>query len=189
MMDEMEPGEYHILSVTRWKMFFDSIGIPSTRYTDLRMSGFDLMLTGENGLMVRVVPAQNFDDLESYILMASVMYDGTFAGDILLVGAHPFMVSRDNEPCIGSLCQDFGFDEDPTEDEGLSRFPTEQGFKAADLIKCLYCRQLGIRSIDQSWRCSPCGHYDGDHFVGHIDNYYKNFYPIWEDICTNRGSK
>jgi hypothetical protein len=145
---------------TRWASLLTRIGWDYTYRGDYPVSGtgawFDVH--GDHPLHVVVVPDAT---TESDYRKPIPLIDTSGDIDTLLVGAGPFL-SRSRHSA--GIMSDSGFV--PSWDEGL-------------WFRCRECQRICVYHSTMSYEGRPCGHYDGDHHIGSLDDDVIS--TLWDD--------
>lgn len=144
----------------RWAAFFDLLGWQWI-YEPFDAEGYipDFLVKGERPLLVEVKPAIWPADYEQPVERISRALRHAWPdGDVLIVGADPLptLDSISDAPMAGLL------------GEARSWPDRERSWAPGLWATCLECGELAVYHLEQSYACRPCGHYDGDHFLGPV---------------------
>lgn len=120
----------------------------------------DFAITGAYPLLVEIKPALTLDELEPPT--ARVMDAlGTYGRDILFLGAGPVLPAASDGNC---------WSPDPGHVGLLAEFMDAPGdpfaLGHALWVGCTYCDSAAVYHEEQSYACRPCGHHDGDSYLG-----------------------
>jgi hypothetical protein len=149
----------------KWAAFFTIIGWRFI-YEPFDGGGYipDFLITGPSPLLVEIKPAVIRAKYEAPINKIESGLKDTWMHDILILGADPTPrwpeESWPDNPIAGILGE-FYTDRHVWADRGWS-------FAAACWLCCGYCGTFGVYHQDQSYAGRPCGHYDGDSFIGPV---------------------
>ena len=142
----------------RWASFFDEIGW-RWEYEPFDLEGYipDFLILGDRPLLVEVGPVS----LPAEFAAKSRKALGAIGDrELLTVGVNPLaLIAGPNysHPAAGLLSE-------PSAWDGVVEHATDLGL----WHRCLDCGQIAIHHAEQSFIGRPCGHYDGDHLMGHI---------------------
>lgn len=136
----------------RWAVFFDLVGWTWT-YEPLDLAGYipDFLIHGNRPLLIEVGPAATRSEYEAKSVKAFAIEKPY---DLLVVGLSPILEEEAsgwmNHPTAGLLSDD------------------EWGEGDAAWHVCRMCNGTAIHSVFGSFTGRPCGHYDGDNYLGGI---------------------
>jgi hypothetical protein len=150
----------------RWAAFMDSIGW-TWEYEPFDWDGYipDFLVLGPNAFVVEVKPGSSLRELKPALVKAGRACKAIDAEqrlhDILAVGVTPLLELEPEMMDVGAglLLQWDRFGERFTPD-----------IAEADWYRCgrADCGQIGVIHALGSWRGYPCGHYDGDGYLGDL---------------------
>lgn len=146
----------------RWAAMFDLLdwhwtyepGVDAHKYIP------DFVIHGESPLMVEVKPAIVANDYEAAHRRSARALGDTWTGDILIIGIDPVVTAIDNWTT-------WGIDGYPA--AGLMDEGPDGCLDAGLWATCRRCDQPAIFHSIGSYKCRPCGHYEGDHLIGEIE--------------------
>lgn len=149
----------------KWAAFFTSIGWSFT-YEPFDTDGYipDFLIHGDSPLLVEIKPAVVEADYWQHVDKLTRGLSTHWSNDILILGADPL-------PCIPS---DFDHDLHPTAGilgesmrghQHADVFPDWEFYRGS-WCECVKCGAYSVFHQQQSYRCRPCGHHDGDHYLG-----------------------
>jgi hypothetical protein len=155
----------------RWAAFFDGIGWP-WEYEPFDWDGYipDFLVLGANAFVVEVKPESSPQELESTLAKAARAYKGIDPGrrllDILAVGVTPLLGPGEMGIAAGSMLQ--WIEPDSDDDDVVNGFSPRVA--EAGWYRCgkADCGQIGVVHTLGSWRGYPCGHYDGNGYLGDL---------------------
>jgi hypothetical protein len=151
----------------RWAAMFDLLGWSWT-YEPLDCPGYipDFVLHGAWPVLVEVKPEFTYADLEAHGPRIEAAIRGIWKGDYLIVG--PRVGWLDDEACFGLTLGVLG---EGNGEENIEHGWTGWGSARAIWSTCLRCRPHRPAFVHEysSYASRPCGHYDGDAFVGPIE--------------------
>ena len=147
----------------RWAAFFDAIGW-RWEYEPFDVEGYvpDFAILGKRPLLVEVKPALTVDELREHL--PKVERAGR---DTLIVGATPVLTPSPLDaldapgagwsgyPIAGLLVQWIDLGQDCSSSD-------------ASWFRCLDCGQVAVYHRAGWWVGYPCGHYDGDGYIGPV---------------------
>jgi len=145
----------------RWAAFFDALGWPY-EYEPFDVGGYipDFVLLGERPVVVEVKPAVSVEEMGLYSEKIERGLAGKWDGDYLVVGVTPLFKSAYWEGfCVGLLSEWW-----PDYDQG-SWVPGEGVWHRC---RCGGCGDFAFHHEIHSYAGRPCGHYDGDGYLGRI---------------------
>jgi hypothetical protein len=158
----------------RWAVFFDALGWDWV-YEPFDADGYipDFLINGENPILVEVKPAPTCLDLTVHVKrLEEALRNWTH--DVLLVGTSPF-IWADGFRCAGILL----------ENELQYFYPhvwssRNAAFAAGHAIwhQCNACNQVSVHHDKCSYASRPCGHFDGDHYLGGLQ---RDLERVWRD--------
>jgi hypothetical protein len=145
----------------RWAVFFDFLGW-RWEYEPFDARGYipDFLIQGDAPLLLEVKPAATWAEYVQHIDRLGPALEGCWDHDILILGASalPFPTDDDTfNPYAGVLGESW-----PNVEHG------GWAWGEARWAHCLACGEVAVYHADNSWKCRPCGHYDGDHYLGNI---------------------
>ncbi len=156
--------EYRSRLEARWASFMRKIGWHYT-YEPLDGAGYipDFIVYGDRPLFIEVKPAITLAEYQQPVHKIDA---SGLAHDVLIVGVSPFLAApgvRYGGEAAGWLGERSGFhNADPGD---------ESAWDYGEWIQCEYCRTINVVHAIQSFHGRPCGHYDGDGYLGE---------PPWE---------
>jgi len=144
----------------RWAAFFDLIG---WRWEYEPFDGDfyipDFAIVGEAPLLVEIKPHVRLSDLKQNVERVEKAVAEVWEHDVLFLGASPFPADDVSGyplwmPPAGLLSErgDVESDYVYANDPGLWN-------------TCGYCRAVSVHHSVMWYRCRPCGHHDGDHYL------------------------
>ena len=147
---------YRSLLEARWAAFCDVIGW-RTVYEPFNGDGYipDLLVSGESPFLIEVKPAVTSQDYWAPVDKSVTALRNVWRHELLFLGVHPVAPDTlgagvlDNTPTAGLL------------GEGRGDLPNEWAMGLAHWGRCGACGQVAITHDTMSYRCRPCGHYDG----------------------------
>ena len=159
----------------RWAAFFDRIGWTWT-YEPFDGDYYipDFLIDGDRPMLVEVRPAVTRSEYEQQIETIKVP---EWKGDVLILGASPF-------PKFTSWCTPAGLlgEWDACYGSKASNDGGGTSWALAEWHDCLYCGAVAVTHEEQSFACRPCGHYDGDGYLGEPDDRLLN--KSWSEACN-----
>lgn len=171
MTDNKIPGiptlyrgvQYRSRLEARWAAFFDEIGWWHT-YEPFDARGYipDFLIAGPRPLLIEVKPAVTSDDYRTLPGDWLTRLEGIWNHDVFVAGVTPL-------PGMG--VEYFG---NPYAPAGLlgERPPPEAGIgwdlDIGSWFHCLKCESVALMHPTQSWEGRPCGHHDGNSYLGPI---------------------
>lgn len=150
---------------SRWATFFDLIGW-RWEYEPFDADGYvpDFAILGELPLLVEVKPALHTRELADYVEKAQKT-----KRDLLIVGGTPVLGSQWDWYATAGVMVQWGECDDET-------YASD-----ADALwhHCLHpdCGGVAVHHSEQCFQSYPCGHYEGDHYLGPLDT--RDFNPLW----------
>lgn len=159
----------------RWAAFFDVIGWSYT-YEPFDADGYipDFVIHGDSPLLIEVKPAVTRADYFAAIPKLEAGVSNHWKHDYLILGASPVaklpnsFTSDYPAACVlGELHQ--------ADDGDISEWSPGIGL----WFECSECLQLNIFHDSLCYRGRPCGHYDGDHFLGHVRRGSQGLEDVW----------
>ncbi len=161
----------------RWAALFTSIGW-QWEYEPFEVEGYipDFAILGKNPFLVEVKPALSVKELEPHVTKAKKM-----ERDLLLVGAAPILPGsyRWGYATAGLLLQ---WDEYVEEEPGFGDPDGKGGILHGMKLKrsgweaealwhrCGECQQIALHHSEGSFHGYPCDHYDGDGYLGPLED-------------------
>lgn len=157
----------------RWAAFFVELGW-TWEYEPYDLAGWipDFVIVGERPLLIEIKPAASVAELERLVEPAH-----RFCGrDVLMLGVSPAWTTAPDWP------------------DGLSAYPIagwlgehetgrpEVWFNAGAWARCTGCGAPGIFHLIQSYAMRPCGHHDGDHYLGALE--VDEIDEMWAAACN-----
>ena len=158
----------------RWAAFFDAIGW-SWVYEPFDGDYYipDFLITGDRPMLVEVRPAVTKAEYEAQIQTIKVP---EWKGDVLILGASPFPKLSSWKCAVpAGLLGEWAQWSGPSE-------PGEWSWANAEWHDCLYCGAVAVTHEEQSFACRPCGHHDGDGYLGEPDDRLLN--KSWSEACN-----
>lgn len=145
----------------QWAAMFDLLGWENQWiYEPFDAAGYipDFAITGARSLLVEIKPALSLDELEAPT--ARVMDAlAPWQRDVLFLGASPALPASD-------YCAPFGLGHAGL----LAEFMNAPGdpflLSHALWATCTYCNSASVYHEELSYACRPCGHHDGDSYLG-----------------------
>ncbi len=154
----------------RWAAYFDLLKW-KWQYEPLDLMGYipDFVLEFREPLLIEVkggvLPADAFGSEQIAMACSKIEVSG-WKHRAVVVGAAPNFGGRWHVgPCVGTLCNE------PFDDAGWS---------SAALFRCLACARPSICSDENSWACLACGAYDGNAYVGALEEAEE----LWAEACN-----
>lgn len=146
----------------RWAAAFDLLGWRWV-YEPFDADGYipDFAVTGDHPLLVEVKPALLLPELEEFVPRVTKALE-PWNQDVLFLGASPVLPETTgsaltDEQHAGLLVERVSIPDDPGLTGLLGR---------ALWVTCLQCGTPAVIHDEQSYACRPCGHHDGDHYLG-----------------------
>lgn len=145
----------------RWAFLFDSLGL-KWEYEPFDANGYipDFLLHGNSPLLIEVKPDPNIATLRHRTDQLDQALDGRWQHDVLIVGVSPMLPELDwwdtyygVAGLLGEYSQWEPDDWSWAWDRGLWH-------------TCLACDTFGVYHEILSFKGRPCGHYDGDGYLG-----------------------
>lgn len=153
--------QYRSRLEARWAAFFNKIGWKYT-YEPFDGDGYipDFLIHGAAPLLVEVKPAVTRADFDAVTGKVERGLAGVWQRDVLIVGADPL---PDIDPNYN--------DSDWFRPAGLLGEFCGEGwdFDAGLWFTCDLCLAANVHHPVQSFAGRPCGHYDGDGYLGPVD--------------------
>jgi len=149
----------------RWAAMFDVLGWTWT-YEPFDCAGYipDFVLHGDRPVLVEIKPVFTFDELAAHASRIEEAIVSEWTGDYLVLGARVGWIEKacnfDGWPVLGALGEYTGA-------YGLgNRWVVDR----AVWISCTGCNPSRAAFVHETsaWTSRPCGHGDGDHFLGDI---------------------
>lgn len=146
----------------RWAAFFDLIGWRWT-YEPFDTNGYvpDFLIHGQASLLIEIGPCEFLSEFSD---KAAKPRD--LDRPVLILGIDPLILNQgrpDAWPLVGYLT-----------DDNWGSGPSQ-----ARWASCRKCEQLGVWHDVGSYRLLPCGHGDGDHYLGAVNELQINL--AWRD--------
>jgi hypothetical protein len=153
----------------RWAAFFDNIGW-QWEYEPFQGRNYipDFVIVGDDPFVVEVKPDTKLAELTQYAPRIKAALSGQWRHDFLIVGSTPFPTATTTTVCWDSTCHrpagilaewndeyDFG--------DGITKASFDDA--AGQWNGCGKCGEVAVIHDHQSYRCRPCGHGDGGHYV------------------------
>lgn len=175
--------EYRSRLEARWAAFFTRIGWSHT-YEPFDGAGYipDFLIHGAHPLLVEVKPAATLKDYRAPIEKMTGGMADRWDHDLLIVGASPFPDLRSSWfgiPNAGLIGQQTG--------------GSDWVWAAGGWIECRFCPtttrrsescgQTAIMHTEQWYVATPCGHYDGDQHIGHVNE--RLLQQQWAAACND----
>lgn len=159
----------------RWAAFFDVIGWQYT-YEPFDAAGYipDFLIHGDRPLLIEVKPAVTHSDYLAPIAKLENGVAGHWRHDYLIVGASPVPLLPNSFggdfPAAGLLGECFPpcCGDEPEWSVGVGLWHD-----------CYACREINVFHDTDSYMGRPCGHYDGDHYLGHIQHGTQGIEGAW----------
>jgi hypothetical protein len=156
----------------RWAYLFDGLGL-HWEYEPFDANGYipDFVLPGGRPLLIEVKPDPDTGSLQQYIPKISGALTDVWSHDVLIVGMSPILIPQGNGEFWGyptaGLLGEFNHDSGAwCWDDGLWH-------------TCLDCKQVGVFHSLMWFIGRPCGHSEGDHLLGHVDE--SDIGRLWAD--------
>lgn len=178
--------EYRSRLEARWAAFFTGLGWHYT-YEPFDGDGYipDFLIHGEAPLLIEVKPAVTMADYRAPIEKAERGL-GAYAYDILIVGADPlpgFANSFGHSHQVLGLLGERNQIDLPSRAVMGSGYDYDYQWSPANWMECTHCRQIGVFHDVMSYHCRPCGHGDGDHYLGGVSN--DLIRDTWATACND----
>jgi hypothetical protein len=169
--------EYRSRLEARWAAFFTEIGWRKT-YEPFDGDGYipDFLIEGACPLLVEIKPATLLADYYEAAPKIERGLRGHWQRDVLILGVNPLPGGLDGTAAadselhppagvLGEFRDDWATGWNDSEEFGTkSRWSWDTGV----WFTCKECGGVCVYQQIQSWKGRPCGHYDGDHLLGHI---------------------
>ncbi len=141
----------------RWAALFDAIGW-KWEYEPFDLDGYipDFAILGDRPLLVEVKPGLTLEELSVHAEKAEIANR-----DILIVGATPVLPTDYIQvSAAGIMIQWDTFEQErhALEDIGFWHHCSHED-----------CRQIAVHHASGGFWSYPCGHYEGDHYLGILD--------------------
>lgn len=169
--------EYRSRLEARWAAFFDGIGWQAT-YEPFDGEGYipDFVIAGEVPLIVEVKPAVTRAQFDAAIPRVTSGLRSVWQSDIYVCGMAPLPM-LDNGWCVvddsaGLILEHMG----RYEDERWIGWEPD----IAQWFTCLRCKHVAVRADMMHFGGRPCGHYDGDSFIGPMPPIVE----MWAEACN-----
>jgi hypothetical protein len=164
----------------RWAAFFDVIGWCYT-YEPFDTNGYipDFLIHGDRPLLVEVKPAVTRGDFLDPIPKVEAGLAGHWKGDYLIVGASPVSLLNNtfdgDYPAAGLLGEFYADNDlhDPEWSIGVGLWHD-----------CLKCLEINVFHDTDYYMGRPCGHADGDHYLGHIKRGRQAIEDMWSTASS-----
>ncbi|MEN4466782.1 hypothetical protein VXE65_32590 [Mycolicibacterium conceptionense] len=185
--------EYRSRLEARWAAFFTEIGWRTT-YEPFDGDAYipDFLIDGAEPLLVEIKPATLLADYGDAVPKIEHGLRGNWQHDVLILGLSPLpggldaTAAADSEfhPAAGVLGE-FGGEWPGGWLEGSETAGAKSGWSwdTGVWFTCAKCGGIGVYHQIQSWKGRPCGHYDGDHLLGHINNSLLEDH--WASACND----
>ena len=148
-----------------WAIFFDSFKWKWSYDSDKSL--FTLQFISP--ILAKVTPATELWELKTF---SEKFNWGEWNGEVLLLGAHLFVYTdSQNLMSLGLLGERFTTD--------------DYWFEEAIMMTCGNCGKESFYHALGSWHCRVNRCYDGDHYLGYIDN--ATTLKLWRDACRAAG--
>ena len=171
--------EYRSRLEAKWASFIIKIGWHFT-YEPLDGAGYipDFIVYGDRPLFVEVKPAITLAEYKDPVQKINA---AGLAHDVLIVGTTPFASAVGfDDVAAGWLGERGQYDEDDTYGHAW-----EYGL----WFQCCYCNTINVYHSTMSFHGRPCGHYDGDSYLGSPP--WEVMRRSWDEACNEvkwRGS-
>ena len=152
----------------RWAAFFHNIGWRWT-YEPFDANGYipDFLVHGPMPLLIEVKPALLEREYRAPIAKIEQGLAGCDA-DVLIVGIDPIASEIENDWGTGLEHPSAGIVGEYLPPNEHHPAP-ERDFAAGIWMTCARCAVAAVAHTYQSYASRPCGHYDGDHYMGDAD--------------------
>jgi hypothetical protein len=172
----------------RWAAFFDRIGWQYT-YEPFDGAGYipDFLIHGEHPLLDEVKPVVTAAEFEAATAKVVRGIAGVWQHDVLIVGADPLpnidaqyekdawlrpagLLGQYGRTCgeEGAFGQHVGWGEDDTCECGKPNRDNVWDFGTGLWFTCTKCDTNAVHHALQSFAGRPCGHHDGDGYLGTV---------------------
>jgi hypothetical protein len=155
--------QYRSRLEAKWAAFFNEIGWWHT-YEPFDAHGYipDFMIQGARPFLVEVKPAVIFRDYHSTMQDILPKLEGIWQHDVLVTGVTPL-------PHIGDKFLGNAY---PAAGLLGEHWPTQDGWDVdtGRWFHCLRCGTPCLMHSSQSWAGRPCGHDDGNTYIGPMSN-------------------
>lgn len=157
--------EYRSRLEARWALFFEKLGWDAT-YEPFDGDGYipDFLIAGDHPMLVEVKPAVTPIEYGDPIPKVTNGLAKRWTHDILIVGASPIIRSQFGDMSAGFL----GENQSEIHQESAGK-PSAWTFNSAMWAYCRHCGETGVYHEVQTYAIRPCGHYDGDGYLGDPD--------------------
>lgn len=152
----------------RYAAFFDTIGWRWT-YEPVDAEGYipDFLIHGDRPLFVEVGPCITRKDYELKAVKATRNIE-ILRQDVLIVGVD--WKAEIGTMGAGNLAAGWlGEWTPPLEDDITEDYPGQLSWGTGQWAMCRSCGKLGVYHDHMSYAMRPCGHYDGDAYLGWAD--------------------
>ncbi len=166
--------EYRSRLEARWAAFMANIGW-DTVYEPFDGDGYipDFLVQGDNPLLIEVKPASIAADYLGAVPKAESGLEQHWKHDILIVGSTPFpLVSFGyGSTHLAGLLGEYG-----AHWEGWV-------WNEGEWHTCRACGAVNVHHVEMTFSGRPCGHYDGDHYLGEPP--MRIMASMWADACND----
>lgn len=150
---------YRSRAVARWREFGVELGVVVGPDWDPALPDYDVWLDGPNPTLIRVLPLTDTGPAAAWVALDQFIAEaaGMSSYHLAVVSPGGYELPGLGEwtpgwPYAGLVAQFVG---------DLDGFDQEYAPGPAVWAQCAECDSLGMIQTEQSWRVSPCGHYDG----------------------------
>jgi hypothetical protein len=163
--------EYRSRLEARWAAMLQLIGWPAT-YEPIDCDGYfpDFIVSGPRPLLIEIKPAVTQDEYRAPGAKMAAGLIGHWRHDVLILGVDPLpSIGYDdhNHPPAGLLGEYFSAD-DVADEPGIAGPGWD--FDPGNWFRCRRCGEIGVYHSVQTFTGRPCGHYDGDGYLGSVDS-------------------
>lgn len=164
--------EYRSRLEARWAAFFDHLGWNFT-YEPFDGDGYipDFVIHGAHPLLIEVKPAITASEYQEPVAKVTSGVARHWSHDILIVGLSPITMGIPNS--WGTFSAGL-----LGEADGV-----EWDFAAALWMTCGKCGDVVVHHDYQSYAGRPCGHQDGDHYMGTV--HLESLRAMWAEACND----
>lgn len=183
--------EYRSRLEARWAAFFTEIGWRHT-YEPFDTDGYipDFLIEGGCPLLIEIKPATLLADYYDAVPKIERGLRGHWQRDVLILGVTPLpgeldgTSAADAEHRPAGALGEFRDDWAPGVNDGEA-FDAKSGWSwdTGVWFTCAECGAVCVYHQIQSWTGRPCGHYDGDHLLGHISTSLLE--QCWARACND----
>lgn len=174
--------EYRSRLEARWASFFTKLYWPHT-YEPFDGDGYipDFVIHGDSPLLVEIKPATTLAEFTAPIEKVTAGVRQHWQHDILILGLTPLPSIHTgtwdtSHPVAGLLGERF---DTATYGGEIDSWD----FATGNWLTCGKCRQPGISHEYQAYTGRPCGHRDGDHYMGSPDVGF--LHQAWAEACND----